>query len=128
MNKKNDRTLGEMIDELVRRWKAGEKVTVFISEAILSDAASMLAREGFRLAKDALNMVENTEHRQMLSTLLGSTVAFSVAGAVVGGSLAGPSGILPGAAFGAAIGLAAGCFTVTLNPDPDGRGYTFNLG
>ena len=127
MKNQNARTLGEMIDELVKRWKSGETVRVFISKELLPDVASLLAREGFQLAKDALNIVENPEHRRILSTLLGSTVAFSLAGAAVGGTLAGPAGASTGAAVGAVLGLAAGCITIGLSPDPDGRGYTFSL-
>ena len=127
MKKQNDRTLGEMIDELVRRWKSGENVKVFISKELLPDTASLLAREGFRFAKDALSMIENPEHRELLSTLLGSTVAFSLAGAAVGGTLAGPVGASAGAVVGAALGLAAGCIALGLNPDPNGSGYTLSL-
>ena len=121
------KNLGEIFDELLKRWKAGENVKAFISNDILPDFIALLSRETFKLSQNALSLAENPDHRERLATLLASTVAFSCAGAAIGMSLAGPTGAGVGATVGAAIGLVAGCLVITLTPNPDSGGYTFCL-
>ena len=114
-------TVEDFANEFIKRANAGETPRVRVHPEPAESFLVMLAREGFTLARAALDQISDPELRRIVETIFFATAAGTVTGAFIGWVIAGPSGAKTGALVGTGVGLAIGIVAVTLNVRQDGR-------
>ncbi len=102
------RTVASICEEFAANAAKGG-ATLSVAPEHAASFAIELARLGFKIADEILDLVPDDQVRHMLKTLLFSAAGGAVVGAGIGGLVAG----VPGAKVGAAVGTAIGCAIAT---------------
>jgi len=113
-------TVYDYANDFIQKAKNGENPTARLDKDYAGSFLGVLAREGFTVAKKALDEIKDPELRRIVETIFFSTAAGTALGAAVGGTIGGRAGAAVGAVTGAAIGFAAGCIAVTLTVRQEG--------
>ena len=113
-------TIEDLVELFIKGVRDGKWKKAKIPKRDLPEFLILLAREGFRIALDCLDQIEDPRIRNHVKTIILSCAGGALIGSAVGAISTGNAGAAAvGALAGAGVGLIAARVAISIVPDDD---------